>query len=91
MTSLQMANARGNRKLNEIFFKIALISVRPIGTNNALLNPIFYEYYQKKLSEGKTKNQAIKCVQRRLVNIIFNIMKHQRPYTNPPVAYLQAV
>ena len=88
MTSLQMANARGNRKLNEIFFKIALSSITPIGINNALLNPIFYTYYQKKISEGKTKNQAIKAVQRRLVNIVFSVMKHNRPYENPAVAYL---
>ena len=88
MTSLQMANARGNRKLNEIFFKIALQSVTPIGINNALLNPIFYTYYHKKISEGKTKNQAIKAVQRRLVNIIFNVMKHNRLYENPTMTYL---
>ena len=88
MSSLQMANARGNRKLNEIFFKIALTNITPIGKNDALLNPIFYTYYQKKISEGKTKNQAIKAVQRRLVNIVFSVMKHNRSYENPPMAYL---
>jgi len=88
MTNLQRANARGNRKLNEIFFKIALTSITPIGKNNVLLNPICYEYFQKKLSEGKTKNQAIKAVQRRLVNIVFSVMKHQRPYNCPDIAYL---
>lgn len=89
MTNLQMANARGNRKLNEIFFRIALTSVMPIGKNKALINSIFYTYYQKKISEGKTKNQAIKCVQRRLVNIIYNVMKHQKPYSNPEIGYVQ--
>ena len=88
MTNLQRANARGNRKLNEIFFKIALVSITPIGVNNVLVNPICYEYFQKKLSEGKTKNQALKSVQRRLVNIVFNVMKHQRPYNNPDIAHL---
>jgi len=88
MTNLQRANARGNRKLNEIFFKIAIANITPIGKNNLLLNPICYEYFQKKLSEGKTKNQAIKSVQRRLVNIVFNTMKHNRPYIKPDVAYL---
>jgi len=83
-----MANARGNRKLNEIFFKIALTNITPIGKNDALLNPIFYTYYQKKISEGKTKNQAIKAVQRRLVNIVFSVMKHNRPYENPEMKYL---
>lgn len=88
LTNLQIANARGNRKLNEIFFQIALISVTPIGKNKALINPIFYSYYHKKLSEGKTKTQALKSVQRRLVNIIFNVMKHQRPYNNPDLGYV---
>jgi len=87
MTSLQMANARGNRNLNEIFFRIALTSVIKLGSNKALINPIFYDYYHKKISEGKQKNQALKCVQRRLVNIVFSVMKHQRPYTNPEIGY----
>ena len=88
MTKLQMANARGNRKLNEIFYRIALTSVMPLGTNKALINPTFYTYYQKKISEGKLKNQALKCVQRRLVNIVFRVMKEQRPYTNPELGYV---
>ena len=83
-----MANARGNRKLNEIFYRIALTSVMPIGINKALLNPIFYDYYHKKISEGKLKNQALKCVQRRLVNIVYNVMKHNRPYDNPDMGYV---
>jgi len=87
MTSLQMANARGNRNLNEIFFRLALTSVMKLGSKGALINPIFYDYYHKKISEGKQKNQALKCVQRRLVNIVFNVMKHQRPYINPEIGY----
>ena len=88
MTNLQMANARGNRKLNEIFYRIALTSVMPIGCNKALINPIFYDYYHKKISEGKLKNQALKCVQRRLVNIVYSVMKHNRPYENPQLGYV---
>jgi hypothetical protein len=60
----------------------------PIGSNKALLNPIFYDYYHKKISEGKLKNQALKCVMRRLVNIIFKVMKEQRPYENPQLGYV---
>ena len=88
MTQLQMANERGNRKLNEIFYRIALTSVIPIGINKALINPIFYEYYHKKISEGKKKNQALKCVQRRLVNIVYRVMKDRRPYENPPLGFV---
>jgi len=91
MSKLEMANARGNRKLNEIFYRIALTSVMPIGINKALLNPIFYDYYKKKISEGKLKNQALKCVMRRLVNIIYSVMKHKRPYENPPMSNVPVV
>jgi len=88
MTKLQMANERGNRKLNEIFYRIALTSVMPLGSKGALINPIFREYYLKKISEGKLKNQALKCVMRRLVNIIYKVMKEQKPYINPDVGYV---
>lgn len=83
MSKLEMANERGNRKLNEIFYRIALTSIMPIGKNQALINPIFHTYYHKKISEGKLKNQALKCVARRLVNIVYSVMKHKRPYENP--------
>ena len=88
MTKLQMANERGNRKLNEIFYRIALTSIMPIGSNKALLNPIFFDYYHKKISEGKLKNQTLKCVARRLVNIVYSVMKHKRPYENPALGYV---
>ena len=60
----------------------------PIGKNGLLLNPILYEYYHKKIGEGKMKNQALKSVQRRLVNIIYSVMKNNRPYENPASGYV---
>ena len=82
MTKLEMANARGNRKLNGLIHQVALSAITPRGKNKTVNNPIFYNYYQKKLSEGKTTTQALKCVQRRLINIIYAMMKHKRPYEN---------
>jgi hypothetical protein len=37
-------------------------------------------YFQKKLSEGKTKAQALCCLKRRLVDSIFMLLKHKQPY-----------
>jgi len=37
---------------------------------------------EKKISEDKTKKQALKSVQRLLVNIIWRIMKDGRDYTD---------
>jgi transposase len=83
-TDVQYANKRGNRTLNSIFYKLSVIVTMTAGKNNKIINPFFYEYYHKKLKEGKTKGQALKCVQRRLVNIIWSMMTHKTEYINPP-------
>ena len=54
------------------------------GKNKKVINPYFYDYYNKKIAEGKTTGQALKCVQRRLVNIIWNMMTYKTEYINPP-------
>jgi len=86
MSAVEYANERGNRKLSEIFFRLAVASALPVGKERTLLNPIFHEYYNKKISEGKTKKQALKSVQRRLVNIVFRVMKDGTEFINPPMA-----
>jgi len=83
-TEAQYANQRGNRVLNSIFYQLAVRVTMPVGKNKRLINPFFFEYYQKKLREGKTKGQAFKCVQRRLVNIIWRMMTYHEEYINPP-------
>ena len=82
-SDVQYANTRGNRQLNEIFFRIALTLTMAVGKTNRIVNPYFYHYYRKKLSEGKTKKQALKCVERRLVNILWGMMKNNTEYINP--------
>lgn len=37
----------------------------------------------KKISEGKTKHQAILQVMRRLINIIYGMMKNRTEYVHP--------
>lgn len=81
---LQFANQRGNRTLNAIFFSLAVVVTMTAGKNRKIINPFFYDYYHRKISEGKTKRQALKCVQRRLVNIIWSMMTHKTGYINPP-------
>ena len=82
------ANQRGNRELNAIFFDIAVKVSMYVGINHKVLNPYFYEYYKRKQSEGKTKRQAMKCVQRRLVNIIWGMLTYGRDYDNPEMYWL---
>ena len=95
-SNMQFANSRGNRRLNKLFFHLAIKSAMLLGGPGHLngdrmkMNAFFYDYFAKKISEGKTKRQALKCVQRRLVNIVFRVMKHNIPYDNPPVEKVRA-
>lgn len=43
-------------------------------------------YYTKKRAEGKAHNQAIRCVGRQLVRVIWSMVKHGRDYQNAPPA-----
>lgn len=82
MSSVQYANKRGNRRLNEVLYNLAFLLI--VTNNGYARNPFFYRYYRRKIGEGKTKKQAFKCLQRRLVNVIWGMMKYKKPYENPP-------
>ena len=82
---MQYANKRGNRELNSLFYCLAVRLISAAAPRNKAINPFFYEYYHRKLSEGKTKKQALKCVQRRLVNIIWTMLTNNEDYVNPPM------
>jgi len=83
-TDLQFANQRGNRELNSLFFNLALRLTMTAGPKRKVMNSFFYDYYHRKRAEGKTKRQAMKCVQRRLVNIIWTMLYNNEEYVNPP-------
>jgi len=85
-SDIKRSNKRGNRQLNSIIYGIALILIAPKG--GQITNPFFYNFYHQKISEGKTKKQALKVVQRRLINIIYGMMKHGVHYINPPIIYI---
>lgn len=67
----------GNRELNKAFYSLALTQIRKE------MNTIMHENYQKKIKEGRKKKQAMVYVERRLVNIVFTIMKNKTPYRLP--------
>ena len=43
-------------------------------------HPVFREYFEMKVKEGKNKPQALVCVARRLVRIIYGMMKTKTEY-----------
>ncbi len=77
-----------NRKLNRVFFTLAVTVVNCARDSGKLVNEIFHQYYKKKISEGKTKKQAMKCVMRRLVNIVYGMMKNKTEYREPDAKML---
>ena len=69
---------QGSRVLNAIlyFLAVQLISSR----DGKARHPEFYEYFHRKVNEGKKKSQAIVCIQRRLINILYGMMKNKTVY-----------
>lgn len=64
----------GNRRLNMAVHRIALSQISKSGNQYAKT------YFQRKLSEGKTKAQALCCLKRRLIDIIFMMLKYKQAY-----------
>ncbi|MCG4586648.1 transposase, partial [Anaerosalibacter bizertensis] len=64
---------RGSRLLRRVIFTTALANVRSKRNGNKT-NPVIYEFYQKKCM-NKPKKVALGAVMRKLVNIIFAVMR----------------
>ena len=56
----------GNRQLNAAFHRIAVTQLR--------VHPPAQQYVARRLSEGKTKREALRCLKRHLVRTVFNTM-----------------
>lgn len=68
----RIRNKGGNREFNEILKQIADNSRRHTSEGKA--------YYDKKISEGKTHSEAMNCLKRRMVKILWMIGRHNQPY-----------
>lgn len=76
-------NEYGNRELNGYIYYLACRSICT-GRNGLIPhNAIFLNYYYKKIENGKTKRQALTCVMRRIINIIYNILSKNEEYKHP--------
>jgi len=80
----QSAKKYGCRGLNKALF---LLAFQQIGkTKDGIIkNPAAYHYYKKKLSEGKTRKAALRCLQRRLIDIIYAMMRDKTAYYPPKI------
>jgi transposase len=60
----------GNRQLNAALYRIAITQAR--------IHPGARAYLERKKAEGKSRREAVRCLKRQLVRVVFNTLK-----TNP--------
>ena len=73
---------QGNRRLQGAIYFLAIQTLQ-LSSKGLPRNPSFYAYYQKQLARGKTKPQALILISRRLVNIIYGMLKNRTVYQMP--------
>lgn len=76
----------GDRRLNSAIHLIAVTQVR-------MRNSRGRAYFDKKIAEGKTRNEAMRCLKRRLANHIWRMMtadERRAPATHPDDAEIAA-
>lgn len=54
----------GNRQLNAALHRIAITQIRLVGVGQT--------YYRKRLANGNSKTEALRCLKRRLARVVFN-------------------
>ena len=64
----------GNRRLNSALYHLALAQIARYGSEEAKT------YYMKKKAAGKSNQQALACLKRQLVNVIWMLLKHDIRY-----------
>lgn len=62
----------GDRKVNRALHTIALYQISQVNNNNP-----GRIYYEEKLSEGKTKLWALRCLKRQIANRVFQTLKQE--------------
>jgi transposase len=70
----------GNRQLNAAFHRMVVTQIR--------MHPPAQDYIARKITEGKTKREAIRCLKRHLVRTIYNTMTTTSSDTPAPALAL---
>jgi len=82
---------QGDRTLNGLFYTLAWQHIQTGKGGKNPRNPVSHAYYQKKIKEGKTKVQALVCLMRVLINVIYGMMKNKTEYKAPALPEQVAV
>jgi transposase len=81
---------QGNRELHDIIKALAIRQIAVTRTKKEPRNPYFHAYLEQKMAAGKTKQQAIVCIMRKLVNVIHYLMRTKASYVIPIVSSQEA-
>ena len=73
-------NPGGNRQLNRALYTIAITQIRGDTEGRA--------YYERKRAAGKTRREALRCLKRRLSDIVFTTMRHDADRQTPQLGQL---
>ena len=74
-TSRHRLNRSGNRRINRALYMIAITQIRADTEGRA--------YYRRKLAEGKTEREALRCLKRRLSDLIYRHSTTMPPPCSP--------
>jgi transposase len=88
--SRNFKSKQGNRELHDIIKSLAIRQIGVTRTKREPKNAFFHSYYEQKIAEGKTKQQAVVCLMRKLINIIYAMMKKKSAYVMPNTPVRQA-
>ncbi len=77
------ASRQGNRTLNGVFYFMAIQMVQTARGSKKPRQPAFHAYFIKKKGGDKKGQKALKCIQRRLVNIVYGMMRNKTAYRMP--------
>jgi transposase len=70
-TNRHRLNRGGNRQLNQILHYVAVTQISR--------DPEGRAYYQRKLAEGRTKSDALRCLKRRISDRVYQILANPLP------------
>lgn len=79
-----VATKQGNRRLQATIYFLAIQMVQ-ISSKGTPRNPVVRAYYEKRKAEGKTSQQALICISRRLISVIYGMLKNGTEYRMPVV------
>ena len=80
----EFATKQGNRRLQATIYFLAIQMIQKTSKGTPR-NPAFCAYYERRLAEGKNAKQVLICISRRLINIIYGMLKNGTEYRMPEV------